>query len=104
VPPGDYARAFARIENHFFVNGGFLKPEQAILANMGRLARVPGHVVQGRYDMICPPQAAWALTRAWPESRLEMVARAGHALSEPGVTAALVRAMDRLALTGDPRP
>ncbi len=104
APPGDYARAFARIENHFFVNGGFLRPDQAILPNMGRIAGVPGHVVQGRYDMICPPQAAWALTRAWPESRLEMVARAGHALSEPGVTAALVRAMDRLALTGDPRP
>jgi proline iminopeptidase len=95
--PADYARAFARIENHYFVNGGFLSEGQAILANMARIAHIPGVIVQGRYDMICPPASAWALARAWPAARLEMVGRAGHALSEPGITAALVRAMDRLA-------
>lgn len=92
--PADYARAFARIENHYFAHGGFLSPDQAILANMDRIAHIPGAIVQGRYDMICPPAAAHALARAWPAARLEIVAKAGHALSEPGITAALVRAMD----------
>lgn len=94
--PADYARAFARIENHYFAHDGFLDPSQAILANMDRIAHIPGVIVQGRYDMICPPAAAYALARAWPAARLEMVAKAGHALSEPGITAALVRAMDTL--------
>lgn len=102
--PADYARAFARIENHYFAHGGFLRPDQAILRNMDAIAHIPGVIVQGRYDMICPPQAAWSLARAWPAARLEMVARAGHALSEPGITAALVRAMDRLGeAMGPPR-
>jgi len=101
--PADYARAFARIENHFFANGGFLSPDQAILSNMDRLADIPGVIVQGRYDMICPPSSAWALSRAWPAARLEMIAKAGHALSEPGITAALVRAMDALGERMAPR-
>ncbi|NAZ37741.1 prolyl aminopeptidase [Rubellimicrobium sp. CFH 75288] len=95
--PADYARAFARIENHYFVHGGFLAPDQAILHNMARIAGIPGTIVQGRYDMICPPASAWRLAQAWPAARLEMVGRAGHALSEPGITAALVRATDRIA-------
>jgi proline iminopeptidase len=94
--PADYARAFARIENHYFHNGGFLRSDQAILANMDRLRQIPGVIVQGRYDMICPPRAAWRLAAAWPAARLVMVPRAGHALSEPGITLELVRAMDRI--------
>ena len=95
--PADYARAFARIENHYFFHKGFLAPGDAILPNMGRLAGVAGTIVQGRYDMICPPASAHALHRAWPGSSLEIVPRAGHALSEPGIAQALLRAMDRLA-------
>ncbi len=101
--PADYARAFARIENHYFAHDGFLGPEQAILSNMDRIAHIPGVIVQGRYDMICPPASAFALSRAWPAARLEMVAKAGHALSEPGITAALVRAMDALGDRFAPR-
>lgn len=101
--PADYARAFARIENHYFAHDGFLAPEQAILSNMDRIAHIPGVIVQGRYDMICPPASAFALSRAWPAARLEMVAKAGHALSEPGITAALVRAMDALGDRFAPR-
>jgi proline iminopeptidase len=97
--PADYARAFARIENHYFAHDGFLAPDQAILRNMGRIAHIPGVIVQGRYDMICPPRERHALARAWPNARLEMVPRAGHALSEPGITAALVRAMGALGET-----
>ena len=95
-PGGAYALAFARLENHYFMNAGFLESDGQILADMDRLAGIPGHIVQGRYDMICPPHTAHALHEAWPGSRLEMVPTAGHALSEPGITAALVAITDRL--------
>lgn len=92
----EYARAFARLENHYFINGGFLEADDQILRDMGRIARIPGHIVQGRYDLICPPRAAWDLHRAWPGSALSMVMAAGHALSEPGIAAELVAVMDGL--------
>ncbi len=95
--PGDYARAFARLENHYFINDGFLEFDGQILANMGRISHIPGVIVQGRYDMICPPSSAWKLSELWPMSELKMVRNAGHALSEPGISAELVRAMDRIA-------
>ena len=95
--PGDYARAFARLENHYFSNGGFLHMDGQILANMGRIAHIPGVIVQGRYDMICPPQSAYDIHKQWPNSDLIMVRSAGHALSEPGISAALVKTMDQLA-------
>ncbi|RMH47243.1 MAG: prolyl aminopeptidase [Alphaproteobacteria bacterium] len=92
----EYARAFARLEAHYFVNRGFLERDDQILANMDRIAGIPGFIVQGRYDLICPPRSAWALHRAWPGSELHMVMAAGHALSEPGIAAELVAVMDRL--------
>ncbi len=96
--PADYARAFARLENHYFTNAGFLG-DKAILNphRMARIARIPGVIVQGRYDMICPPTSAWRLSRAWPKGRLKMVGKAGHALSEPGISSELVRTMDLIA-------
>jgi proline iminopeptidase len=95
--PGDYARAFARLENHYFINGGFLDFDGQILANMGRISHIPGVIVQGRYDMICPPTSAWRLSELWPAGNLKMVRNAGHALSEPGISAELVRVMDQIA-------
>lgn len=95
--PAEYARAFARLENHYFRAGGFLSEDQAILKRMDKIQHVPGHIVQGRYDMICPPISANTLAAAWPNARLQMVPRAGHALSEPGISAALVQIMDRLS-------
>jgi len=95
--PGHYARAFARLENHYFVNAGFLEFDGQILANMGRISHIPGVIVQGRYDMICPPSAAWKLNELWPMAELKMVRNAGHALSEPGISSELVRVMDRIA-------
>lgn len=95
-----YARAFARIECHYFYNRGFLRPEDQILAGMERLRGVPGVIVQGRYDMVCPPQSAFDLHRAWPGSELRMVSDAGHALSEPGITAELLEATDALRESG----
>lgn len=96
--PGEYARAFARLENHYFINAGFLEYDGQILAQMDRIAHIPGVIVQGRYDMICPPQSAYSIAKAWPKAELKMVRNAGHALSEPGISAELVRAMDRIAL------
>lgn len=94
--PAEYARAFARLENHYFMNLGFLDGDRWIERNMGKLTDVPGTIVQGRYDMICPPAAAHRLNSAWGASRLVIVPRAGHALSEPGISAELVRTTDRL--------
>ena len=95
-PSSAYSLAFARLENHYFSNGGFLDGDGHVLANMARIAHVPGHIVQGRYDMICPPKTAHALHQAWPGSTLRMVTGAGHALSEPGISAELVAIMDAL--------
>ncbi|MFC3613537.1 prolyl aminopeptidase [Lutimaribacter marinistellae] len=94
--PGDYARAFARLENHYFQNAGFLDQDGQILAQMGRISHIPGFIVQGRYDMICPPASAYRLSELWPNSELKMVRNAGHALSEPGISSELVRIMDRI--------
>lgn len=91
---GPYARAFARLENHYFSNAGFLEFDGQIQANMGRISHIPGVIVQGRYDMICPPTSAWRIAELWPECELKMIRNAGHALSEPGISAELVRVMN----------
>ena len=95
--PGEYARAFARLENHYFTNAGFLNFDGQILAQMDRIAHIPGVIVQGRYDMICPPDGAYELSKKWANCDLKLVRNAGHALSEPGISAALVQVMDRIA-------
>lgn len=95
--PADYARAFARLENHYFQHSGWLDSDHQILARTDRLANIPGVIVQGRYDMICPPLSAYTLAQQWPLAKLTFVGRAGHALSEPGISAELVRAMDGFA-------
>lgn len=97
--PSEYARAFARLENHYFSNAGFLEEDGQILRDMGRLENVPGTIVQGRYDMICPPASAQKVHDLWPSSNLKFIPRAGHALSEPGTSAELVRVMDMLGRT-----
>lgn len=95
--PADYARAFSRIENHYFVNGGFLDESQQILNRIDRIEHIPGVIVQGRFDMICPPISAYKLSELWPNGELTFIGRAGHALSEKGISAELVRAMDVFA-------
>ncbi len=94
--PPDYARAFARLENHYFVNNGFLVSDGWILKNRARIEHISADIVQGRYDMVCPPVSAMALAEGWERARLEIIPLAGHALSEPGISEALVTAMDRL--------
>jgi proline iminopeptidase len=95
--PGEYSRTFSRLENHYFTNAGFLEFDGQILAHVPRIAHIPGVIVQGRYDMICPPTSAYHLAQAWPNAELKIVRDAGHALSEPGISAELVRTMDRIA-------
>ncbi|MEH3090235.1 MAG: prolyl aminopeptidase [Microbacterium arborescens] len=90
------ATAFARIENHYFVHGGWLREGQLIEdAAAGALRGIPGVIVQGRYDACTPPMTAWDLHRAWPEAEFVMVDDAGHSAAEPGIAAALVAATDR---------
>jgi proline iminopeptidase len=89
-----FALAFARIENHYFHNRGFLDEGQ-LLRDAAALDGIPGVIVQGRYDVVCPATSAWALHRAWPDSRLEIVDDAGHSAMEPGIVHHLVEATDR---------
>ncbi|WP_127597044.1 prolyl aminopeptidase [Nitratireductor alexandrii] len=92
----DFALAFARIENHYFVHGGWLDEGQ-LLRDAGRLADIPGVIVHGRYDMPCPAKNAWALHKAWPRAEFHLVEGAGHAFSEPGILDRLIRATDSFA-------
>ncbi len=94
APP--FAVAFARIALHYFANGAWLEEGQ-LLRDAHRLAGIPGHIVQGRYDLVCPPITAFELHRAWPDSTLTMVDGAGHAVTDPGVLQALRRATDAFA-------
>lgn len=94
--PPDYARAFARLENHYFINGAFLEEDGQILRDRKRIEHIPATIVQGRMDMICPPVSSWRLAQGWKRAELRMIPAAGHALSEPGITAALVATMDRM--------
>ena len=92
-----FALAFARIENHYFVHRGWLEEGQ-LIRDAGQLRDIPGVIVQGRYDMACPAETAWALHKAWPEARFEMIEGAGHAYNEPGILDALIRATDRFVI------
>lgn len=89
------ALSLARIEAHYFAHDTFLKPNQ-LLADVARLRDIPGIIVHGRYDIVCPVANAWELHQAWPGSTLEIVADAGHSAAEPGIAAALVRATDAM--------
>ena len=95
--PADYSRTFARLENHYFQNAGFLEHDGWIMAQRNRIAHIPTVIVQGRYDMICPPVSAWKLSSNWAACELRIIPLAGHALSEPGISEALVCAMDEIA-------
>ena len=94
--PAEYARAFSRLENHYFRHGGFLESDGWILRERHRIEHLPATIVQGRYDMVCPPRSAWALANGWQKCQLHMVTLAGHALSEPGISEALVHTMNGL--------
>lgn len=89
--------AFARIENHYFVNGGFFERPNQLLEDAHRIAHIPAVIIHGRYDVICPVRNAWELHAALPASELHIIPDAGHAMGEPGITDALINATDRFA-------
>lgn len=103
LPAGDVPRG-ARLpptpimEAHYIAHHFFLAPNQ-LLNGADRLAGIPGVIVQGRYDLLCPPRAAYALAQRWGSAKLEIVPAAGHAMTEPGVFEAMKRALDTLAGT-----
>lgn len=97
------ALSLARIEAHYFVNNAFLEENQ-ILRDAHKLAGIPGFIVHGRYDVICPLDNAYALHKAWPGSELQIIREAGHASREPGIVDALIRATHEMAreISGKP--
>lgn len=96
---GDPEKAlpFARIECHYFTNRAFFPTDNYLLEQVPKFRHIPGVIVQGRYDMVCPARSAWELHRAWPEAEFLMIPDAGHAASEPGIRSALIHATNRLA-------
>ncbi len=94
---GSFADAFARIECHYFINGGFFHTPDQLLENVDAIRHIPAVIVQGRYDVVCPMISAWELHRAWPEANFDVIADAGHSATEPGITSALIAATDQFA-------
>ncbi|MDD3764424.1 MAG: prolyl aminopeptidase [Nevskiales bacterium] len=92
-----FAEAFARIECHYFINKGFFESDDYLLKQVHRIRDIPGVIVQGRYDVVCPMRSAWDLHQAWPEADFAVVPDAGHAASEPGILSKLLEATDRYA-------
>jgi len=90
------ALSLARIECHYFINHSFLEENQ-ILRDAEKLRNIPGVIVQGRYDVVCPMESAWDLHRAWPGAELNIIDDAGHAAAEPGISDALIRATSRFS-------
>jgi len=93
----EFALALARIECHYFMNNCFFETDNYLIENVDRIRQVPGVIVQGRYDVVCPATSAWDLHGAWPEAELQIIPDAGHSIMEPGIRSALVAATDRLA-------
>jgi proline iminopeptidase len=91
----EFADAFARIECHYFINRGFMRTDAQLLEDVPRIRHIPAVIVQGRYDVVCPMESAWALHRAWPEAEFRVIPDAGHSAYEPGNTSALIEATDR---------
>lgn len=92
-----FAEAFARIECHYFINGGFFQEDDHLLQNLHRIAHLPAIIVQGRYDIVCPAESAYRLHRAWPQSTLIIAPQSGHSALEPEITSHLVAVTETLS-------
>ncbi len=92
-----FAIAFARIECHYFINGGFFERDDQILANLDRVRHIPAVIAQGRYDVVTPMKTAWEMHQRWPEAEFNIVQDAGHAASEAGIIDVLVCATNKFA-------
>jgi len=91
-----FLQAFARIENHYFVNKGFLPSDSYLLDNVDKIRHIKAFIVQGRYDVCCPMMCAWDLHKAWPEAEFKVVPDAGHSANEVGIAAELRSATEKL--------
>lgn len=92
------ALGLGRLEAHYFRHDGFLTDDQ-LIRQIDRIRHLPAIIIQGRYDVVCPPKSAWRLHEAWPQATLQMIEDAGHAGFEPGIARALVAATDRFKIT-----
>ena len=90
----EFALAFARIENHYFMNKGFFDTENQLIENVDKIRHIPTVIIQGRYDVVCPMDTAWELHLAFPEADFQVIADAGHSAFEPSITRALLQATD----------
>lgn len=90
------ALPFARIECHYFNNNCFFDSDNWILENIHKIQNIPGQIIQGRYDIVCPATSAWELHELWKKSILTIIPDAGHSASEPGIRSALIKATDKL--------
>ena len=93
----DFAIAFATIENHYFINGGFFENEDQLIKNIDLVRSIPSVIVQGRYDVVCPMDTAWELHQAWPEAEFIVADNSGHSAFEKEITHHLVNATDTFA-------
>ena len=94
-----FALAFALIENHYFVNKGFLDHEnQLIESGIDIIRSIPTIIVQGRYDIVCPMTTAWELSQNWPEAKLIVAPSSGHTAFEKEITHELIKATDFFGL------
>jgi len=93
-----FALAFARIENHYFVNRGFFETDDQLLRDAWKIVDLPGVIVHGRYDVVCPLASAWDLHTVWPKAQLVITPTSGHSAFEPENIDALVRATDQFAV------
>ena len=91
------ALSIARIECHYFINNSFFRPNQ-LLDEAASLRDIPGYIIHGRYDTICPLEQAWALHQAWPQAQFKIIAGSGHSAMEKGIRSALIEATDELAV------
>jgi proline iminopeptidase len=106
VPRDDYAKkfdddrltiAFAAIETHYFAHRGFFAHPDDLIDRLGLIRHVPGVILQGRYDMVCPMETAWRVHQAWPEAQWTVVPKAGHSAFDDEMTQALIDATDAFA-------
>ena len=94
----NFALAFALIENHYFVNKGFLDYEEQLLDNVDKVRHIPTIIVQGRYDVVCPPTTAYELHSRWPESELKIAPFSGHSAFEKEITHLLIEATNKFSI------
>lgn len=93
------ALGVGRLEAHYFRHEAFLTDDQ-LIRNVDRIRHLPAAIIQGRYDMVCPPRSAWRLHQAWPQASFRMIDDAGHAAFEPGIARALVAATEQFKRQG----